>query len=204
MTTQTFSAPLTHLTDGELAQQAADGEHRAFAELVARHQSRLLAICRRVTRDEHDAQDALQNALLAAWQRIGGYQGRSSVGTWLCRVAVNSSLDELRRRGRRPDPAPDLALAGPAASDDLMTTRVALLWAMDQLPPHTRDTVLLRDHYGLSYREIAERHHTSTDAVRARLARGRRALADLLESPRRRRPVRRAVPESPAPCGTGH
>ncbi|ARF74876.1 RNA polymerase sigma factor [Streptomyces sp. NPDC012600] len=207
MATQTSPAPSPkpqpQPTDGELARRAADGEHRAFAELVARHQPRLLALCRRITRDDHDAHDALQNALLAAWQRMGSYENRSSVGTWLSRVAINSSLDELRRRGRRPAPAPELPLpVTPTASDDPMTTRVALLWAMDQLPPHTRDTVLLRDHYGLSYQEIAEHHHTSTDAVRARLARGRRALAGLLDSPRRRGPAR-PLPESPAPCDHG-
>lgn len=175
-------------TDEELAERTAAGEAPAFAELVARHQSRLLAVCRRITRDDHDAHDALQNALIAAWQGMGGRRNRSSVGTWLFRVAVNSSLDEVRRRGRRPSTALDAAgFPQPVTSDDPMTNRVALLWAMDQLRPHTRDTVLLRDHYGLSYREIAERHGTTPDAVRARLARGRRTLAGLLDVPRRPR-----------------
>ncbi|MBW1597405.1 RNA polymerase sigma factor [Streptomyces sp. JJ38] len=163
----------------------------------------MLALCRRITHDDHDAHDALQNALLAAWQRMGSHQGRSSVGTWLCRVAINASLDELRRRRRRPDPTSEIALAAaPTHLDDTMTTRVALLWAMEQLPPSTRAVVLLRDHYGLSYREIAERHGTSTDAVRARLARGRRALAGLLESRRQQRSVR-IVPETPPLCEHG-
>ena len=66
------------------------------------------AICRRVTADEQDAQDAVQDALTAAWQRIGSFDGRCDIGTWLYRVATNAAIDEVRRRGRRPGPAAEL------------------------------------------------------------------------------------------------
>ncbi|MFB6482405.1 RNA polymerase sigma factor [Streptomyces virginiae] len=188
MTTQTTHARRSEATDGELADRAAQGDHQAFAELVIRHQPRLLAVCRRITRDEDDARDALQNTLIHAWRGIGGYGRRSSPGTWLCRVAINSALDEVRGRGRRPSPVPELPEpAGAVAAEDPMTARVALVWAMGQLPSRTRETVLLRDHYGLSYQEIADRQHTTTDAVRSCLARGRRTLAGLLDAPRRPR-----------------
>ncbi|MEU3193185.1 RNA polymerase sigma factor [Streptomyces sp. NPDC006992] len=169
--------------DAELARRFREGETGAFSVLVSRHQPRLLAICRSITHDEHDAHDALQNTLIAAWRGLGSFQGRATVGTWLSRIAINASLDEVRRRGRRPAPTEQAVLTPVAVSgDDMLANRVALAWAMEQLPPHVREIVLLRDHYGLSYLEIAERRGSTPDAVRAHLARGRRSLAELLDS----------------------
>lgn len=110
-------------------------------------------------------------------------------------MAINASIDEVRRRDRRPEPASRDAGGTDvrAAAEDSVADRVALAWAMDRLPPQLRTAVVLRDHCGLSYQEIAELRDTSADAVRARLARGRRALADLLEIPAAR--GRRAVRE---------
>ena len=72
-------------------------------------------MCRRIVGDDHDAQDALQNALVAIARAIRNFDGRSSFGTWSYRIATNASLDELRRRGRRP--VPGALGAGPGGED---------------------------------------------------------------------------------------
>ncbi len=90
--------------DASLLAAVRGGDRRALDDLLRRHQPRLWAVCRRLTGSEADADDAAQEALVAIVRGLPAFDGRSRFGTWAYRISVNASLDELRRRRRRPDP----------------------------------------------------------------------------------------------------
>ena len=95
---------------------AQRGDQRALDQLLRLHQDRVYAVCRRLAGNDADALDATQEALIAIVKGLPRFDGRAKFSTWAYRVATNACLDELRRRGRRPDPglpeieAADLAL----------------------------------------------------------------------------------------------
>src|SRR5215469_13059192 len=98
-----------------LLERARDGDGEAFRELVAPYQRELQVHCYRMLGSVQDAEDALQDTLLSAWQALAGFEGRSSIRTWLYRVATSRCLDALRAARRRPPasamtdaPVPDL------------------------------------------------------------------------------------------------
>jgi RNA polymerase sigma-70 factor (ECF subfamily) len=96
-----------------LVSAAAAGDEAAFGELVDRHRAELRAHCYRMLGSLHDADDALQDALLRAWRGLPGFQGRGSVRSWLYSIATNAALDLTRHRSRRELPAGFGPAAGP-------------------------------------------------------------------------------------------
>jgi RNA polymerase sigma-70 factor (TIGR02960 family) len=86
---------------GELIERARAGDGDAFRELTEPHRRELLVHCYRILGSFQDAEDALQDTLLAAWQGFGGFEGRASLRTWLYRIATNRSLNARRAAGRR-------------------------------------------------------------------------------------------------------
>jgi len=163
------------------------GDRGALDELLRRHQPRLWAVCRRMTGSDVDADDAAQEALLSIVRGLASFDGRSRFGTWAYRIAVNASLDELRRRRRRPDPGlpGDLDVPGPepvttAPGPESAALTVDVDAALRRLPPDFRAAVVLRDLCGLDYAEIAEVLDLPAGTVRSRISRGRAALAPLL------------------------
>ncbi len=120
---------------------------------------------------------------------LGRYDGRARFSTWSYRVATNACLDELRRRGRRPNPGlPDFEhhddqfVGGQTPRDpsETVTARLDVDAAMQLLPEEFKAPVALRDLAGLDYAEIAEVLDLAPGTVRSRIARGRGRLADLL------------------------
>jgi RNA polymerase sigma factor (sigma-70 family) len=89
------------VTAGTLARARA-GDEQAFRELTDPYRGELLAHCYQILGSVADAEDMLQETLLAAWRGLNGFEGRSSVRTWLHRIAVNGCLNALRDRSRRP------------------------------------------------------------------------------------------------------
>jgi RNA polymerase sigma-70 factor (TIGR02960 family) len=100
----------------ELLDRARDGDGEAFRELVAPYQRELQVHCYRMLGSVQDAEDALQDTLLSAWQGLGGFEGRASLRTWLYRVATSRCLDALRSARRRPRAA--TAAGAPGSEDD--------------------------------------------------------------------------------------
>ena len=143
----------------------------------------MYAICRRVTCDDNDALDALQEALLQAWRKLDRFAGDAQVGTWLYRVATNAAIDEVRRRARRPEPSHELGsmLASSGLPRDQVADRLTIDWALAQLPPQFRAVIVLREYLGLSYLEIAQVRGIPVDTVKSQISRGRQALARLLQ-----------------------
>lgn len=152
-----------------------------------------------MTGNDADALDATQEALIAIVRGLARFDGRAQFGTWAYRVATNATLDELRRRKRRPDPGlPEIEHApvgGPPGLADATTDRLDLDAALAALPPDFRAPVVLRDQLGLDYAEIAAVLEIPPGTVRSRIARGRAALATTLGGNRSaRRDVEEGAP----------
>lgn len=147
-------------------------------------------MCRRLLGNEADADDATQEALIAIARGLARFDGRSSVGTWVYRIATNAAIDELRRRQRRPhvvgDPnqwtsgPSEPADRGSSAHVDTLAERDRLVPALAALSEEFRVAVVLRDVADLDYAEIAEVLGIPPGTVRSRIARGRAQLAALL------------------------
>lgn len=169
---------------------AQSGDRRALDTLLRRHAEALHGLCRRITGNDADADDATQEALLAIVRGLGRFDGRSAFTTWAYRVATNACLDELRRRQRRPEPTDDELLdglrGGAGAGDDrsieTSSDRIDIDAALSDLSPEFRAAVVLRDLLGLEYAEISDVLGIPAGTVRSRIARGRAALADRLRA----------------------
>jgi RNA polymerase sigma-70 factor, ECF subfamily len=177
--------------DQTLVAAAQRGDVAALDALLRRHHDRVYAVCRRLAGNEHDAHDAAQEALIAIARGIRRFDGRSAFTTWAYRVATNACLDEMRRRGRRPQPGrtddlgDDTSAFSPAgegsAGIEVLPDRMAIDAALEELPPEFRVPVVLRDLCDLDYGEIADVLGIPPGTVRSRISRGRRQLADLLD-----------------------
>jgi RNA polymerase sigma-70 factor (ECF subfamily) len=174
---------------------AQAGDRAALEELLRRHYDRVHAVCRRITGQPGDAADAAQEAMILVVRNLAKFDGRASFGTWVYRIATNASLDELRRRRRRPltatptdDAGAPIDIADPDAGqriDDLaasLTDRAAIEQALAQLPEDFRIPVVMRDVADMEYADIAEALGVPIGTVKSRIARGRHALATALHS----------------------
>ena len=159
-------------------------DDRAFTELLEPHREVLELHCYRMLGSLQDAEDLTQETLLRAWRSLERFEQRSSVHTWLYRIATNACLDELDRRPRRPQPVepfPDHVLphdVDPAARYAAREgVELAFLTAIQQLPGRQRAVLILRDVLGWSGPEVAELLETSLAAVNSALQRARDAVA---------------------------
>ena len=181
--------------DGVLAAAAKVGDTEAFAILVERHQQRIFACAMRITRNEQDAEDAVQLSLHKAFTHLPRFEGRSAFSTWLTRIAINEAL-MLRRKNRglreisidelqgseeaaRVPEIPDSS-PGPESSYFQREQQELLSAAVGQLRPSMRQAIELRDLRELSVDETALITGLSIGAVKARLFHARRKLRDAL------------------------
>ena len=148
-------------TDMELVRRVRRGDDAAFGRIVDAHGAQLYLIARSMLGNREDAEDVVQDTFVAAFGGLGGFQGRSSVKTWLTRILVNNVLN-LRRRMRvrktlRLDDAGEQSDGGPADRQytDSSDVRMDFLSVLGQLPDEQRTVVLLREIQGLTYDEIA-------------------------------------------------
>jgi len=170
-----------------------------FEGLTHRYERELLAHCYRMSGSFHEAEDLVQETFLRAWKASAQFQGRSSVRTWLYRIATNVCLTNLEGRPRRPLPAglgtPD-QLAGDALEADPEipwlepvpdaavvvaerdSIRLAFVAALQHLPARQRAVLILRDVLRWSAAEVAEALETTTPAVNSALQRAHAQLAD--------------------------
>ena len=169
--------------DVDLAAAKA-GDDAAFTRLVRPLHGELHAHCYRMLGSAHDADDALQEALLRAWRGLGGFEGRSSLRSWLYTVATRTCLDLVQGRSRRALPmdyGEDTAWLGPypdARYEQREAVELAFVAAWQHLPGNQRAALLLFDVLGFSAAEIAETMATSTASVNSALQRARAIVAD--------------------------
>lgn len=192
-----------------LLKLAADGDQAAFGALTGAYRAELRAHCYRILGSVHDAEDALQEALLRAWRGLGKFEGRGSVRSWLYSIATNTSLDVARHRSRREypvdfspaadagaelgapltempwlEPFPDqwLATEPEQLYEQRESLELAFVVALQHLPPLQRAALLLREVLGFSATEIAGQLNTSAAAVNSALQRARATTRGLLPS----------------------
>jgi RNA polymerase sigma-70 factor (TIGR02960 family) len=186
--------------------RARTGDDLAFRELTDPYLRELRLHCYRILGSVQDAEDAMQETLLAAWRGLSGYEGRASVRTWLYRIATNRCLNALRAGGRQPrasleppfvppeptrrgepiwlEPYPDADLPDVVAGPDALyeareTVALAFITAVQHLPPRQRAVLLLRDVLSFRSAEVAEMLDASAASVNSALQRARGAMAGL-------------------------
>ena len=204
-------------SDEELVSAARQGDATAMDALLRRHYDRVHAVCRRIAGSTRDADDAAQEAMIRIVRNLDKFDGRSAFGTWAYRIATNTSLDELRKRKRRPQlhsVGDDEGPTGPPEHADELSHRVvesvadrlAIDEALAQLPDDFRIPVVMRDVGDLDYAEIADELGVPVGTVKSRIARGRKLLVERLgnrtPAPERPNPERRDGAPPPRPPDT--
>lgn len=192
--------------DLELVRRAKEGDTRAFDLLASRYADKAFRLTFKVLRQEEDAEDAVQDAFLAAYRNLGRFEERSSFSTWIYRVAMNAALMRLRKRRAgmisldRPPRADDRdeamqledRSAGPLQNTASQEVSAAIQSAVQDLPDELQEVFLLREDAGLSNAEVAETLGLSVPAVKSRLHRARlelrRSLQPFVERSRREPP----------------
>jgi RNA polymerase sigma-70 factor (ECF subfamily) len=179
-----LTVPVVVRSDGELLLAHLRGDRYAFAELVDRHAGVLWTVALRTLRDERDAAEVVQDALVRAHQHAADYRGEATVRGWLVRIVVNACRDRYRRAGSRPVEVRDeLALLrvpaprDPIADHDL---RMDLRDALGALPLEQRMVVVLVTMLGYPTEEVADMLGIAVGTVKSRGARARAVLAEAL------------------------
>jgi RNA polymerase sigma-70 factor (ECF subfamily) len=173
------------------------GEGASYEQLVREHGGAMLAVARRYLREEDDARDAVQDAMLAAFRSIRFFREDARLSTWLHRITVNACLMKLRSARRRPTARIDDLLphfddsghrieeAGEtfdyAAAADAPAVRARVRACIEKLPESYRVVLLLRDMEELDTSETAAQLGISVENVKTRLHRARQALKTLIE-----------------------
>jgi RNA polymerase sigma-70 factor (ECF subfamily) len=194
----TASATPPEIDEKLLLGRLRRGEEAAFAELMRAYGGRLLAVAKRMLRNDEDARDAVQDAFLSAFRALDTFQADSRLSTWLHRILVNACLMKLRTRRRKPEESIEDLLPGfledghqanPAvpwreSSDELLArerTRALVRACIDRLPEAHRTILVLRDVEDLDTEETASFLGITPSAVKTRLHRARQALRTLLD-----------------------
>jgi RNA polymerase sigma-70 factor, ECF subfamily len=176
------------LDEAELIGAARSGDRRAFDELVRRTFVDSFTLARRLTGNEEDARDVVQEAYLRAWKGIGKFRGEAQFSTWLYRITANAAATHVQKRRRhRADPFDDdFEPVDPRAEQQVSQNAESgealdrIAHALDELPVKLRTVVVLKDVYGLSHEAIADELEISVSAAKVRLHRARRKLRDVL------------------------
>ena len=188
-------------------ERARAGDDQAFGELTDPFVSELRLHCYRILGSVHDAEDVLQETLVAAWRGLSGFEERSSVRTWLYRIATNRCLNALRSSARQARPAlseppwapeptrrgealflspypdalleevPDLAVGPEALYEARETIALAFVVAVHRLPARQRAVLVLRDVLGFRSAEVADMLSVSEASVNSALQRARATMA---------------------------
>ena len=161
------------------------GDPRAFGALVARHERRIYGLCLRILGNREDAEDATQEAFLAALRKAASFRRAAAFSTWLYRIAVNAATDQARRRGRSRATTLDPEDAGVAADPgvdlgEAVATAVTVQTALTKVPEEFRVAVVLCDLYRVPYADAAQILEVPVGTVKSRVFRGRAALAACL------------------------
>jgi RNA polymerase sigma-70 factor (ECF subfamily) len=187
---------LTQESESQLIRKATRGDAGALEQLFARHNRALYQTALRVVGNPEDAEDVLQEGLLAAFRNLRRFEGRSQFSTWLTRIVINAALMRLRSQRARPATSLDddsrggdelplaerFADAGPSPEQayEEVELREILDENLGQLSPLLRTAFMLREVEGLSTGEAARTLGVSENTLKARLWRARQQLTEKL------------------------
>jgi len=205
-----MSAASPHLHERELIGRARRGDEGAYRTLVERYRGELHAHAYRMLGSVHDAEDAMQDALLRAWRGLPRFDGRSALKSWLYRIVTNTCLDLIKKRPKKVlpidhgppgdahdgpgvpltesiwiEPYPDEALADGRAAPEARyeqreSVELAFVAALQHLPARQRAVLILREVLGYSASEVADTLETSAPAVNSALQRARKTIDETL------------------------
>ena len=171
---------------------AREGDRDAFTQLIHLYEKRIFALTTRMCKNPADAEEAAQEAFLAAWQGLKFFRGDASFSTWLYRLASNACVDLMRKASRHK------AAAGPSLNDEETYLEVAddsatpqelaerselreqIEEGLQSLSPEHREVLILRELHQLSYEEIAQTLNLDSGTVKSRISRGRKSLRNFL------------------------
>jgi RNA polymerase sigma-70 factor, ECF subfamily len=184
-----MSDPDVRHTDEDLMRRSAAGDRVAFEELVGRHGDALYRFALRTCRNERDAEDAVQDGLLAAWRGAAGFRGESAARTWLFQVVIHACRRSHRRRAGEPesldpmDAAASIHHDGPPPDGHAAAREVgaALAAALAAMSDEGREVLVLRDVEGLDGAEAAVALGIGIPAMKSRLHRARLELKERVE-----------------------
>jgi len=170
--------------DAYFVRRVQDGNSAAFDVLVRRHADTAYRVALRLLNNPHDAEDATQEAMLAAWRGLGRFRNYSAFSSWLYRIVTNTALNYASRT-RSPtvplDPDhPAAARLGPDVATEQAGRHAALYRAIAALPQDLRAPLVWHQFEGLPYEEIASILGVSIGTVKGRTFRARRLLAEAL------------------------
>jgi RNA polymerase sigma factor (sigma-70 family) len=171
------------LSDELLAKLAGRGSARAFAALYERHHQAIYRYCRTIVRNDHDAQDALQSAMMRAYAALRGEERELAVRPWLFRIAHNEAISILRRRGPEHESSDDCEQIDGGVEHTLeVRERLTRLVAdLQMLPERQRGALLMRELSGLSMEEIAGALSVSPSVAKQTLFEARSSLHEISE-----------------------
>lgn len=171
-------------SDEDLMLRVAGGDERAFRQLSRRYAARSFALARRITANDADAEEVVQEAMLRVWVNAPRWRRMAAFSTWLYRVVFNLCLNKRRRRPFAPlDEAGDPPDPAPGASELLEKNDVdrEVAAAIAELPERQRAAIVLSYHDGLSNAETAAILDTTVSGVEALLVRAKRTLRTKLD-----------------------
>jgi RNA polymerase sigma factor (sigma-70 family) len=159
----------------DLGKRFAEGDDDAFSEAIRQYSRRVFALCYRLLRNEEDARDMAQEVFVRVYSKRASFKARSSLYTWIYRIALNLCFSELKRRKTQPaelsvplDEVQDLVAATHEEPSEATARLEALLaGALGNLPPKQRGVFVMRFYDKMTYAEIAEAAGTSVGAAKA-------------------------------------
>lgn len=179
----------------KLVEMAQLGDTVAFGQLIENYERFVFNVVYRMLPNCEDAKDVSQEVFLKAFRYLGKFDGKASFSTWLYRIAVNTSIDQLRKRKGQETISMDKEMErnegtlkkeyvdhAPGVEEQVIAkeSMAEIKNAIEKLSSEHRVMITLRDLEGMSYAEIAEITETSLGTVKSRLARARKSLRDLI------------------------
>jgi RNA polymerase sigma-70 factor (ECF subfamily) len=184
---------LTLLSERELIARCMNGDLEAFGRLFERYEPSIFRYAYHMTGNADEADDIKQDTFVKAYRALSGFRGECTLLSWLLKVAGNLSRDHLRKRARRKEvpimPGGELEYAAtntvnydPALTLEREDFAITLHCALQSLPKHHRELIVLRELEGLSYQQMAEVLGCSVASIKLRLYRARRHFREQVKS----------------------
>jgi len=179
----------SEINDANLAGMAADGDDKAFEQILQRYRQRILRICLRMLGDKIEAEEAAQDIFVKVYYHLKDFDRKRELGIWLSAIAINDCRDRLRKHQRgarmfRGMTEADLASSVPFVKNDCDEERERLMSverALQQLPEKLKEVIVLKAYGEHSYEEIARVLKIRMGTVMSRLFRARQRLTEIME-----------------------
>ena len=180
------------MTDNEIIIEVLNGDRNSFGKLVAKYQSLVFRTCMGFLHDKDECDDLSQDVFIQAYQSLKGFKGESAFSTWIYRIAVNASLNKVRKNSGNPilnrldslfgagkEKENSLPVFDTENPESILIRQEHSKWirdALDSLPENQRTAIILSKYDDLSQKEIAEIMQTTEGAVEALLQRAKANL----------------------------